>query len=903
MTIIAQTPTRRSKRFQPLATPSKETRESLDCEWTGEPIHSRSTILAYDILAEERDAYDENTNNDNDKEEHKTFFYGGFQSRYKKPRVFRSVRSGDGKDVNIGRKEVAVGSVQTFRVGDIVLVETDTLSRFRRPPSVAVIVSMWEVRTQGGVVYDQGNGNGMRIRVHWFLRPSELAGIRAKREHAENEIFYSLNSTETLVPEVILSHCKVTSIPPPPPPKVVKNKPVPSSPSKRQQQQQQQHHAEQQYVHDKASSTEPLKAEEGNQNGGKDVLERFFCRTAINSMRGLFYELDWDSHYNKALRSTTTATTSPSEVPATTEDTNWGLGTQWEVVPHTGTSKQRTMLQRQPGHEKDRASESAEEGGGTGDEYHASDVGADSGDDELLLGTAAEDELQEGESTTSDKDKPDPQTPSRKRRRRRRQSTKTVSTPRKARKTLVHPTPHSRRVLNSQGAGPGAPSRGRGKNFRMPAQPLTYTAYDLSHLPQDPWLRAMHVLHVGSRPDALPCRDEEFQRILGCVGELLEEGSAGCVYISGVPGTGKTATIHAVVRALKQMAENNEINPFTYVEINGLKIPEPSAAYSLLWEGVSGHDIAKDGHLRVSPKESLKALTRHFNGGGGKGRGPGGHACVVLMDELDQLVTSKQDVVYNFFNWPTLVDSKLVVIAVANTMDLPERVMTGRVRSRLGMIRINFQPYTTQQLEHIVSSRLASAKEGLEGVDGNAKDVIAADGIKFAAMKVSSISGDARRVLDICRRTVELVRAHKKTARTADVKEVIQAMQNSPTAAYIRDCSFHERLMLASMIKCMKREGVEEIKWEEIQHQHLIYTNVLPSESDHHSSSSSRKPTPAELRMVLDSLVATRALLIEDGAGIERKAEGERRVLLNLEQNEVERVLSEQGGVWKNVLS
>lgn len=54
------------------------------------------------------------------------------------------------------------------------------------------------------------------------------------------------------------------------------------------------------------------------------------------------------------------------------------------------------------------------------------------------------------------------------------------------------------------------------------------------------------------------------------------------------------------------------------------------------------------------------------------------------MDELDQLMTTKQDVVYNFFNWPTLVGSKLVVIAVANTMDLPERAMTGRVRSRLG---------------------------------------------------------------------------------------------------------------------------------------------------------------------------------------------------------------------------
>lgn len=50
----------------------------------------------------------------------------------------------------------------------------------------------------------------------------------------------------------------------------------------------------------------------------------------------------------------------------------------------------------------------------------------------------------------------------------------------------------------------------------------------------------------------------------------------------------------------------------------------------------------------------------------------------------------------------------------------------------------------------------------------------------------------------------------------ADVKEVIQVMQNSPIAAYLRECSFHERLMLASLVKCMKREGIEEIKWGEV---------------------------------------------------------------------------------------
>ncbi|KAF5383162.1 hypothetical protein D9615_004995 [Tricholomella constricta] len=228
------------------------------------------------------------------------------------------------------------------------------------------------------------------------------------------------------------------------------------------------------------------------------------------------------------------------------------------------------------------------------------------------------------------------------------------------------------------------------------------------------------------------------------------------------------------------MAENNETHPFKYVEINGFKIPEPPAAYNLLREGVSGHDVTKHGHLRIGVKESLKALTRHFSGSGG--RGPGGHACVVFMNELDQLVTAKQDVVYIFFNWPTPVGSTLVVIAVANTMDLPERVMSGRVRSRL------------------------------DGLEDDAQEALSIDAIRLAAMKVSSISGDARRVLDICRRTVELVLPKRRTARAPEVKEVIQVMQNSPTAAYLRECSFHERMMLASLIKCIKREGVDEIK-------------------------------------------------------------------------------------------
>ena len=47
------------------------------------------------------------------------------------------------------------------------------------------------------------------------------------------------------------------------------------------------------------------------------------------------------------------------------------------------------------------------------------------------------------------------------------------------------------------------------------------------------------------------------------------------------------------------------------------------------------------------------------------------------------LWTKKQTVMYNIFDWPTKRHARLIVLAIANTMDLPERIMMNRVSSRL----------------------------------------------------------------------------------------------------------------------------------------------------------------------------------------------------------------------------
>ena len=80
----------------------------------------------------------------------------------------------------------------------------------------------------------------------------------------------------------------------------------------------------------------------------------------------------------------------------------------------------------------------------------------------------------------------------------------------------------------------------------------------------------------------------------------------------------------------------------------------------------------------IAPQQAADLLEKRFTE-----PGPKKDAVVLLVDELDRLWTRKQTVMYNIFDWPTKKDSKLIVLAIANTMDLPERMMMNRISSRL----------------------------------------------------------------------------------------------------------------------------------------------------------------------------------------------------------------------------
>ena len=177
---------------------------------------------------------------------------------------------------------------------------------------------------------------------------------------------------------------------------------------------------------------------------------------------------------------------------------------------------------------------------------------------------------------------------------------------------------------------------------------------------------------MASVPAGLPCREKEFSLVYSHLEAAITDGTGTCIYISGPPGTGKTATVREAIASLEHAVQSDELDDFIFVEINGMKITDPHQAYARLWEALRSE--------RVSASQALELLEHEFSH-----PNPRRVPCVVLMDELDQLVTKNQGVMYNFFNWPSQRHSRLIVLAVANTMDLPERTLSNKISSRLGM--------------------------------------------------------------------------------------------------------------------------------------------------------------------------------------------------------------------------
>ncbi|POM66593.1 Origin recognition complex subunit [Phytophthora palmivora] len=310
--------------------------------------------------------------------------------------------------------------------------------------------------------------------------------------------------------------------------------------------------------------------------------------------------------------------------------------------------------------------------------------------------------------------------------------------------------------------------------------------------------RACQELQLSSLPRVMTGREDERDEIYTALRSSIEQQSAGGpIYISGLPGAGKTSIVKEVIRTLEAQRDARKLRNFAWVEVNGLQMPRPDVAYSVLWKALQRPDSDEEerelqpSRISMSAARLCEILQREFHT-----KNSTRPMLLVLLDEMDFMLAGKNQVLYNLLEWQTSASAKLVLVGIANTMDLPERLPT-KIRSRLGGHRITFPAYTRAQLENIIQQRLLQL------------DIFSEEAIQICAKSLAHQSGDVRQALSLCRKSAEVC-LHRLITNTADesgelyvtgedLHEAQQAVSVSAPMSRLRACSKFECTFLVAL--------------------------------------------------------------------------------------------------------
>jgi cell division control protein 6 len=158
-----------------------------------------------------------------------------------------------------------------------------------------------------------------------------------------------------------------------------------------------------------------------------------------------------------------------------------------------------------------------------------------------------------------------------------------------------------------------------------------------------------------------------------------------------------------------------------------------------------------------SERDCLAAIEKYFLSNHTK-------TTLLVLDEIDQLCSAgkEQKVLYNIFEWPSIPNSKLILIGIANSLDLTDRLLV-RLQAKCDLKPkvMHFPAYTKNEIIEIFKSRLEES------------DLFPPAAVQLLAAKVAAVSGDIRRALNIGKRVIELAELERKknSEKTLDMKQ------------------------------------------------------------------------------------------------------------------------------------
>ncbi|KAI1721620.1 AAA domain-containing protein [Ditylenchus destructor] len=225
--------------------------------------------------------------------------------------------------------------------------------------------------------------------------------------------------------------------------------------------------------------------------------------------------------------------------------------------------------------------------------------------------------------------------------------------------------------------------------------------------------------------DVIMGREAEFQQIENLLQHSLNSKNTDeqilSIYVNGIPGTGKTLTIKSVVKKLQKQRKKFDFMLVDCFEFGG-------TAKTRLYR-----KILENLYMKPAATNALSAqLDKVFQ--------ETDKRILIVLDEIDNL---EPRLLYGIFAWPAKSNGKVILIGIANSLDMTERTLP-RLKTILPPKVVTFAPYTQKQLTTILERKLVQIDSTLDS-----------KAIELCVRKVLAVTGDVRRAMDVAKQIVE----------------------------------------------------------------------------------------------------------------------------------------------------
>ncbi|KAG8895755.1 AAA ATPase [Tulasnella sp. 403] len=235
-------------------------------------------------------------------------------------------------------------------------------------------------------------------------------------------------------------------------------------------------------------------------------------------------------------------------------------------------------------------------------------------------------------------------------------------------------------------------------------------------------------------------------------GSETDDQPISSLYLSGSPGTGKTALVTDILAQLQR--RELDITPVT-TYVNCMGLADVNAVWDRVWEtlvqslGGSASSKLRSGDAKRFLEDALKG-DQEFR-------------CVLVLDELD-FISRSPAALSEVYQLAQKHAQTLRLIGISNTLTLgsdsspvvpstPTKIRRSKPATSLAgpQKSLNFPAYTSNDLLEIINSRLAP----LETQERN--ELFHPAALSFLSKKVAASNGDVRYALSVLRRCIDSV--------------------------------------------------------------------------------------------------------------------------------------------------